>query len=495
MMRLSTLSFWLIGAGLVELGCAAILGDDFKVSATSGEQPGGVDGGTHEAGDAGSPTDTGGDTTDSAGGPSEDGHITIPPDAAPPAVLLSCTTWALPRHVVLDKLAAPPAGTSGNGRPLNRLFVERVGVGNKQVTRVLYDSPASGLGAYSVLTLDDSGNLSKRYDATSRGQFLYAHRTAEGLGLLTMTSSPSPVGGANRLELHVLPNSDSGDGSSLKTVQLAPDNAIQNNFLDGRFVEVDSGNYFYIASAGLDPKGDKNALLIGVSSSSAPPNAPTVVDTGASRFDVGNFPLFDPVKKEVVTVVGTSDGPGPTFLRTFPSDAAKPGTYRSIPNYDKAFALATGREGANYQIAVGQVNDATGKVSVRLAELTNSTLDTPNLDWLATYPADGKGISIGDVPIQGGSQGWANNEFFMIGGNPIGTTPGLNFLYLDANGGVRASQAGPTKILPDRTVIASGIDMNQRIISSFVGFDVAWVEVNSDQSGTLYYDRLVCIGN
>jgi hypothetical protein len=136
---------------------------------------------------------------------------------------------------------------------------------------------------------------------------------------------------------------------------------------------------------------------------------------------------------------------------------------------------------------------ASALATFRVGNVADTAIDTFTAPGL---PVGAAITSPSDAPISNGGGGWFGDEFIMVGlGQP--NHGGFNLVWHDAQGHLRALQTGMNALLANHTNIDGvGIALAQQIGARFVGWNVAWSEMQTDADGAtydvLFTNQLIC---
>ena len=459
---------------LAPFGCAAILGDDFKVGGSAAAADG-------SAADAGALPDAPNNSSDARvdqGGGSDGAGI------GP----LVCDSWVFPVPRVVRALANEQASQ----RYFERMWMYRV---SPQVVHIV-TRRRSGPESFVAYTIDTRSATSsignyEMNDTTNSGQLLDVARFTGSLGVLEY------VGPASTGHLRTTSISDTWVGGSITVAPtpITPSGSFPNPPDSAKLVETRPGRYFYVAQY-FDSSG--SALAFGAASATYPP---LVLATGPNAMVNLQSSWLLPNDKYVYAILGgtsnspvmeyriVSDGmtsPTASDIRQLTAEAAQVIPYIAAPAGANAFDLAVGFvAGLDVRFQMGQVQGPD----------------------LLTFPAESFGyayrpVAVERFPADKGSARWKNDELIASGGSPSfpgapQTGPGLNLLWITKDGVVKAEAYGTKKLISDHPSIqATAIDWGEGVPGVSQLFDVAWVESISDNGQPAYeallYNTLSC---
>jgi hypothetical protein len=139
---------------------------------------------------------------------------------------------------------------------------------------------------------------------------------------------------------------------------------------------------------------------------------------------------------------------------------------------------------SSLSIAVGQVDNA------QLGSATVSALTS-----VRTY------TDFSQLPVTGARLNqWSGDDIGLVaaasGTSDAGTVAGANFLWVNAQGGVRAENVGPSSILRNRgTAIGQIVASPSSISATTAAWDIAWIETQANGQVLLYNELDCAVGD
>ena len=446
------------------IGCATILGDDFKVGPSSSvpgdSGVGGLDGSRDAAAAVG------------------DGAVV--PDGAQ-AARLSCG-WVLAAPKPLDIQVGPQTSA---GRLFGPLYVHHVPQGP---VRVVTQLGQNAFRYYNFKTADPGPPA--MFELMQPGSLLNVRRIKGGLGVLFATSAgPQNV-------LAVFPFLDGDATLAPAPVPLTHPGEVAPNGLGGTFFEQDGDYRFVVAyqNANLHVVGAGHSAEVGL----------RTLLSGTQSYQVDNSPMAfvaGAPDSVVYFMSGGNQGPSPvrSFSVTADMKATAPMTATAGADVSKSsvsLAVDVGPAGVGrYNVALFTAEFAPLAGAVWVGQVDASKLygvTTDQLTQAQTY-------STSERFAVSGSGHWFGNRLAIAGAGFVGPNfnpaKGLNFLYFDKSGTVLADLSDGTKLLTDQpgVIVRSDLDQTDELNT----FDVAWVSEVVDASAskitdTLFYNQLRC---
>jgi hypothetical protein len=507
-------------------GCSSLLGD-FTVGPGTGEE-GGTGGGLDAGGASDAPPVEGGGrdagpdaTVDGAAddGGMVDGEVADAPSDGPPAPL-NCGTWVYPAPIVLETVSTGTRLTVGAPLiypiPVTGGTNVRVVVGkNGPVPFTVYSldrsvtppsvttiaPPTSYFASYSA-----NGHRSPGKDATYTVVLAYTRSspmvsaTYEAYviqdSLANAGPIPSPFPAYSLTPVQATP-------TALHVLPLAPNDvftAVENPVTSGGVTTYDLG------------------VGIATPSTLASPLFP--VSSSLNSDDFTEMALFNNNTNNTVYVYAENDPSSPgmsawTVPDALMADGAAP-TKRAIGAISASMpsiAENTTQSAADIAYTEANLNGAFTTGETFRAGTIPYASATPDLDtWVSTdlpivkgYGSAGQG-SVFDAPL-GLSDGshWYNDNIMLVGpglrnnadASNGGVPYGLNYLWMDANGNLRAEGQGNNRLLPElgdftgvaTTALQIGPD------GKTAHFAIVWVEQKTDDAGAysvVSYNELSC---
>jgi hypothetical protein len=439
------------------------------------------DDGSAPGSDAGSDAPTtldGGDATMPGSDASTDAPVDVASDASPPDVGPPVTcAWKNAAPMLVADLGADGGTGTFNGD----LWVGEPTAGDVRIIGQPSHGPAFRVygfarGDSSATALDGpviAGAAFERADHFA---------LASGGVVEVLVQTDSADGGATELAAYLVPDSMPKTGPVPSPIGLSPGGFAMAAFpIDGATI-FDAVTYLASASP-----TSYYALGVGRATSSAPsplatlsesPNADDLLGLALAHA-AGNVYVFASNGaslhgESVWTVPDTASVPSPLTARAFES-----GTIGRIIAI--APAATTGSTNIAYYsssldfqvqgVRAGQIAD-TSLATVTAADLALArNYGTP---WLVTA---------------GHSAEWSGDDLLLVGPGQEedGGVVGMNALWVDAYGNVRAEMVGATALSPERRPPRAATASR----ASATSWDVAWIEVNG-AAEALFYDELAC---
>jgi len=419
---------------------------------------------------------------------------------------LSCSTWLWPEHLIVEDLTATASHT----------FTGRLVVFPGDTNQVRIVAAKSDTPVYSVYTVTKTVT-----DAGPSGQVQQLDAPATDGGLLPFVSVirhvSSAVGGTTAIVVGQRANTPTGDTTSYSVTTLSdlvdPAAPLSQPFPllspvlstqvidDLAVLPFSTTDIFEAVSIGT---GNPSVYTLGVarvsSTASSSPATLTTIATSPNAADFGALRLLhtnDNVYIYDINDVSTSGCSGWTVPDTAmvasppPKQIVAAGTSVGViglsPNGSApaadVFMLEqdfAGQFTSGFKYYVGQV-DFTALSSwsyMNLAKLSRSS---------SAFAAP----VINSSPAQNAIAWFDDNAMLLGPGLRNGVTdaapsPGLNLLWVNSSGVIRADQTGQNEILNDRSgfVVASAVPAHLSATSN--AWDVVWVEAITDLAGVTH---------
>jgi hypothetical protein len=466
-----------VGSCLIVLGgaagCVSVLGD-FQTGETGVFPDGGHDAIAQGDGNVGSDA------------PLDDGATDALAEGAAPPVL-QCDGFKFPQPLVVQSFDTFPAG--------QRTLSDRPGMisVSQDVVRILVRRQQST--GYTIYTVDKNNpNGSGHLDVSIGSNPVAFHRIAQGTGLLVTNFNPQL---GEELDLYAIADTMAPTGPLPAAQQLAPPGftSTQGNFQAG-FLELSAGNDYFFAFSAQDPTNQTYSLQVGrAKGAPAKPinvaSSPNPFETLAMLHVSGKVYIFasgDPTKGGAVAYTVADDGSplssgGP---RALSESSAVP-----VLLFDASNAPGGG---SNFAFVELDTASSTALATFRVGNILDAHVDTflPHALPQATIINDASLL-----PVDKGTARWLGDDFIAVGRGSPATFPGLNFLWINAQGQVRAQQLGAAAILSKRAgVNVATVSSAQKLGLKYQSFNIAWTETTKDASGndydTLYLNELIC---
>ncbi len=507
--------------------CTALLGD-FSVSEASADGgSSGTDGST--VGTDGAPTSDSssadGQTSNDDGGLT-DADATIDPEFA----RLTCVE----RQSDRIRLASLPMG-SNNGDPQFLAFSmprtanrsSRVRViaadGNDQIHDVTYDSEGTPNVTERVLSAGDGGP-----GFSSRIRLLALERYASGVVMLSeeaAVGSPGNVFAIRKLE------DDSTAWSPRKVIAQPFLSGCRNGFnVALHVIDAAADNYYILATYqdvgtpdGGCPSGGNGSGPIVIraarvtnavatwSSWPVPPQAPTGIEWVEDSFATSGGEVY-------VLANPRTNGP--------PNPGTAPFLFKSDRNMGSAtttiLPLRQGGADAGEFMLATVMSNGLGAGTASLAFLQAALFNTtsvptflvgsvptsgltglrPSADLAATPFVSDAGPSLAEVPIDKGRSHWERfagtpaSENLLAVSRRLNDDKGINFVWWDGKGRVRAKRAGAAGFLADRSVLRADSTFVDRPVALFANLALVWTEANAADASApveLWASRVGCL--
>jgi hypothetical protein len=479
------------------VACTSLLGDFTATKGPSTEEPdANAPSGSSDAGDAGSPMDAG------------------KPDAA--SGMLSCTTWAWPEHLVIEDLVAAPS----------RTFSGKFAVFQADTNQVRIVASKTNAPAYSVYTVTknaaDAGVPAEveQLDAP----------TSDAGGSLPFVSvirhAPAAIGGTTAIVVGQRASIAAGTTTYSATTlsdlmpatgPLPPPFTLLSPVLSTQVVDdfavlpFSASDIFEAVSIGT---GNPSVYTLGVArvSPTAPSSPETLatIATSPNEADFGALRLLHTNDNVYIYDLNDVATPGcsgwavpDTAQVTTPppkqvvASGASVGVLGMAPNGSipaaDVFMLEqdfSGQFTSGYKYYVGTV-DFTSLSSWNYMSLTK--LNRPTSAFAAPV--------IGSSPAQSAAAWFDDNTMLLGPGLRNGVTdaapgPGLNLLWVNSAGMIRADQVGADEILSDRANFVMASAVPAHISATSAAWDIVWVEAITNAAGMIHHvmrmDELLC---
>jgi hypothetical protein len=482
------------------VACTSLLGDFTATTSTGSSEPDAkAPEASSDAGDAGD-----------AGGPTDAGKL----DAA--TGMLSCTTWAWPQHLVIEDLEAAPS----------RTFSGKFAVFQADTNQVRIVASKTNAPAYSVYTVTknpaDAGVPAEveQLDAP----------TNDAGGALPFVSvirhAPAAIGGTTAIVVGQRASVAAGTTAySVTTLSdlmpatgpLPPPFTLLSPVLSTQVVDdlavlpFSASDIFEAVSIGT---GNPSVYTLGVGRvSPTAPSSPETLATIATSPNEADFAALrllhtnDNVYIYDINDVATPGCsgwavPDTAMVTTAPAkqviaSGASVGVLGIAPNGSipaaDVFMLEqdfSGQFTSGYKYYVGTV-DFTSLSSWNYMNLTK--LDRPTSAFAAPV--------IGSSPAQNAAPWFDDNTMLLGSGLRNGVTdaapgPGLNLLWVNSAGMIRADQVGADEILSDRANFVMASAVPAHISATSAAWDIIWVEAITNAAGMIHHvmrmDELLC---
>jgi hypothetical protein len=510
-------------------GCTSLLGDfetgPDQSDAGSGSEGGGAD--AQPMTDAtGTPDGTGvldapSDVNANTDAESDDGGATDggdAGDAATDAGPLDCSTWAYSTPIVLETL-----GGTGNRLVQGPLAIYTIPVASGTNVRIV--AGKSGTVPFSVYSLDRSGTNPVVTTISPANTYFSAvfsavHRSPGKASTYTVvlasTRASSMVSAT--YEAFVLQDSLPNAGpvpNPFAVYQLTPVQATPTSM---HILPLAPNDLFTlvenpVANAGVTTY----ALGAGIATTSAPIAALSPVSSSLNADDFTNDGLLNDSVNNMVYIYSQNDLSSPgmsawSVSSTAAPDAAAPAkrAIGAISAIMPSIAENTTQVAADIAYLESSINGSFVNGETFRAGTIPYSGATPDLDtWVSTdLPVvkayNGSGVYDAPVGVNDGSR-WGSDNIMMVGpglktatdASNGGVPYGLNALWMDATGALRAEQRGPTRLLPDLGDF-SGVATTPITIGAqgkTARWAVAWVENKTDDAGSysvVSYNELIC---
>jgi hypothetical protein len=459
-------------------GCTSLLGD-FSI--------GGVVA-TRDGGDAASSDVAVGDSTTSDG----------PVDGALPMLKCAFTRFQNPRT-----LPNPPAGGADAGpgslsaRLVQRVFVQHAG---RDVVRVVMQGyePMSPPFAPVVYTFNpnDSQNASVTLNLDHPQDVM---RIPGGFGIVgNDTLYPTA--------LYVQPVPDSFNGVN----GLPPPRKLSTSTLfpqDFQAAAVPIGDqstgfdYFYAASYNAGPAGTPNQVLA-IARARNTETGPTIVAQNPDRNAIPTPEALFPANGRVYFIRNANDNAS-SSIYAFPDDA----NTTTLPP-ERSLSPA-GSPNTWFFAGIGP-SKTPGKANVGFFEVDKSgatlgslrvgQIDFPKLDTFvgSDLPRAITFQSLDEAPVNDGAIHWFGDDL-VVAGRGAGNN-GVNFLWVDAFGNIRARAVAAERLLVNRPIYRMDIAIDPSTPTPRLQqFHFVWIERSGPESSpttrdVIHYDQLTCSG-
>jgi hypothetical protein len=468
----------LIASALASAACTALLGDFDVAAASLGADGGGV--GADGGDDVRGPSPDGGSNTPDAPNVPDGGSNTPGGDGGPPsAPTLTCTRLRFARPIVLANLQGGNVSVFDEG-----LVVERVRTNELYVAAPIAKSGGT-IVAYFDPTLPNPVP-SAGIGATAFQRLYGSVRFSDGIGLVGAVQVPGSNGFDASLAT-VRRGRSEGErmitqGANLPGDALVAPLAISDRdiFLSA-IVRPPSRDAELLVAQTVDGVGGRAHRAATVASASG--DLPVMFWNGIGHVYVNGGPA-PPRPREFVL---RGDVPPTSLL------AGRALSAGAVPSF--LIAAKPSEDGKRVRFAAGEDRSQSGGGFVyRIADVPSDAVGDVTVETMRNV---GTVNDIHRLPFNKGAARWSGADLFMAG-KPPSDRGGINFIWFDAGGNRRGETTGAgTNLMPENGLIRLvGIDIGERIGTTYTTFDLAWIErrltTDNQEFDVLLYNTLVC---
>jgi hypothetical protein len=478
-------------------GCTAILGD-FSDSVQAPD--GGSSGDAATVPDSTTTEASAGDATPDAPSTSGDGQAEAgdaTPEAAPPGPL-RCKTWALATPLQLEVLSTGARSVTG---PLTVVPLQ-----SGKVRIFAGKGPGVPFSMYTV----DLGQIPPsllQVDAPSvpNGQLSAVHRSPSAIAPYTaLAIYTKPLQTTGSYYAYVVPDLMPGNGPLPADFQIYQETIQLPTVSSIRALPFSTTDLFTAVAYPTQTAPTDYVLGVGRATSTAPATLTTAATT-PNAGDLHDLVLFHGNGNVYVYAENDNSAPGLSAW-TVPDTASfsTPPPKRAISGGQPAFlhdiAENTSSAAANVSYQVQLTTGVNGSIGYRAGTVDYAKLDT----WVAgDLPLTKTYTDLTRAPVYpngtGAASRWSGDNLMLLGpgllGSDGGSPPGLNLLWFDATGALRAEEDGADALLADRDDFTAATASAIAVTPTSARWAVAWIETQTDDAGsydTIYYDELDC---
>ena len=458
------------------VGCTTLLGD-YTVSSGGGSGDGGSDGATFD----GSPPPSDG----SGGDVAADANLSDAPDAAD--FVVTCDGFKFTKPILVESLDTEVGQSrSYHGQPPSVVTI------SDSLVHVVAPTGSSG-GSFAFFVVDKQDpNRSGRYRQPLGDNAQGATPLANATGILAQRYEQL----FNSLELFVVPSTQPPGQALPAALGLTTIPTNLNRFGASVLELAPGSDYFYSFTADAPDAGTN--LYVGRRTGGASGGAGLVASNIAQG---GSSPYLLRVGSSVYVFVSSDPNRGGAVMYRVSDDGDAGGgsAGRPLTGATPGLVIAVGPGAVANRYNVGMIefdpNSATALATMRVGAVDKAQLDTYKAPDLPKGPVF---TDASELPVDKGSGAWFGDEFVMIGKGSPASHPGVNFVWQDSAGHLRARNTGANGLLATEghPVGAASIALAQRLGTRYVTWNLVWTEtLNSAQNGdydVIYLNELIC---